>query len=116
ADRVSDRELLLVGGALVDRNLCGPRGPASRLKGERIEALVAPWIDARCYVRRASCRDRLAVLVDQPRLVVAYFPGGIRDIRERLNLRQQRRREGRDVDPVSLAVLEGRLPRDDDVG
>src|SRR6185312_9961680 len=82
ADRVADREVLLVGSAVVDRNLVRTVRPRAGLQRERVETLVAVRVDAGGDVRGAAGRDRLAVLVDQPRLVVADGALGVRDVRK----------------------------------
>ena len=109
ADRLADREVLLVGGGLVDRHLAGP-GPLALDEGQRVEDRVAVG-DREAEVGRTAVDDRLAVVPDQLRLAVdaAFGRGHARDIAHRLEQRLVEQRRGH---AAPLRDVERRLAGD----
>ena len=71
ADGLADGEVLLLSSRLVDRDLAVAAGPLPFDELERVEALIGGRIDADrdAFARLA---DRLALLVDEPRLVLDH--------------------------------------------
>ena len=94
ADPVSELQVLVVGDALVDRDLVAAAGPAALDEVERVEAVVlGRGLDAEGERRRAAGVDRLAVRA-------AAASSGSPD------------RAGGDLDAVDLADAVERLLRD----
>src|SRR5205823_2002329 len=116
ADLVTDAEVLLLRGGLVDHDLVRTGRPRPGYELRRVEAHVRLRIERKAEPRRIARADQLALGVDEADGLAVHRPGGEPDVRQRTDLRQHRVGERRRLDLVAVAAVRERgLAADDHV-